>query len=106
MRLVIAHRAGDLPVVHAYLGALIEVLIKLVSLGAQGQVLPNVFLDLRYARVVFIKLGGDELAACPFRRTVDPREVRHRTAIQPDSSEDGGVAIIEQFGGVNNVRWD
>ena len=106
MRLVVAHRTRDLPVADTDFGALVEMLVEFVSLGAQGKVLPDLLLNLRYTRVVLIELRRNELAACPFRRSVDPREVRHGAAIEPNAGANGGVAIVGQLDGVNNVRWD
>ena len=104
MRFFVAERAGDLPMAHADLGALVEVLVELVALGTQGEIFPDVLFDLRHGGVVFIELVSDELKASALGRTVDPGEVRRGAAIQPDAGADDGVAIIGQFGRMNDVR--
>ena len=104
MRLLIAHGASDLPVMNADLGALVEVSIELVALRTQGEIFPHMLLDLRHARIVFVELGGNELAACALGRTVDPGNVRHGATIEPNASANGDVAIIWQLGGVDDVR--
>ena len=94
MRLVVAHGTSDLPVADTDFGALVEMLVELVAFGTQGEIFPNMLFDLRHAGVVLIELGRNELAACPFRRSVDPREVGDGSAIKPNGGANGGAAII------------
>ena len=81
-------------------------LVKRITLGAQGEIFPDVLGDLRDAGVVFVELGGDEVPLRTLRRAVDPGEVGHRASIQPDAGTDGHVAIVGQFGGIDDVRRD
>ena len=104
--LVVPDWSGDLPGTHADHRSLVEMLVKRITLGAQGEIFPDVLGDLRDAGVVFVELGGDEVPLRTLRRAVDPGEVGHRAAIQPDAGADGHVAIVGQFGGIDDVRRD